>query len=190
MWILAVISCSWLGIGYNDTGGYWIVKNSWGPGCGESGYGRIGYGECDIDKYTKLGLKGTNPDPWTKRRVHNGNMIESGNGALHRNFEMLATTPPAARPRHWWRDNSAAGFPWHDASTFGNDAAACPTLTATTFNRNLESVHLTTTKRLHHWYFDQAASTWKDGGIFGPIDAAGIPGFIQGDYNAQATLKW
>jgi C1A family cysteine protease len=36
-------------VGYNDSGRYWIAKNSWGTGWGESGFFRIGYGECGID---------------------------------------------------------------------------------------------------------------------------------------------
>ena len=35
-------------IGYNDDPGYWICKNSWGPGWGEDGFFRILYGECNI----------------------------------------------------------------------------------------------------------------------------------------------
>jgi C1A family cysteine protease len=36
-------------VGYNDSGGYWICKNSWNTGWGESGFFRIAYGECGID---------------------------------------------------------------------------------------------------------------------------------------------
>jgi hypothetical protein len=175
-------------VGYDDTQGCWIVKNSWGTGWGQGGYARIAYGECNIDTYAKTGLKDTNPDPWTKRRMHNGSMIESGNGALHRNFEMLSTAP-GGQIRHWWRDNSVAGFPWHQGTVFGNDAAACPTLTSTTFNRNFESVHITPSHRLHHWWFDQATGHWNDGGVFGPSDAVGIPGFIQSNYNAPGNFE-
>jgi len=35
-------------VGYNDTGSYWIVKNSWGDYKG--GYLQVGYGECDINE--------------------------------------------------------------------------------------------------------------------------------------------
>jgi len=38
-------------VGYDDTGGYWIAKNSWGKGWGESGWFRIAYGEVGIDGY-------------------------------------------------------------------------------------------------------------------------------------------
>ncbi len=36
-------------VGYNDTGGYWIIRNSWGTGYQEGGYFKLGYGECYLD---------------------------------------------------------------------------------------------------------------------------------------------
>jgi C1A family cysteine protease len=36
-------------VGYNDAGGYWICKNSWGPNWGAGGFFNIAYGQCGID---------------------------------------------------------------------------------------------------------------------------------------------
>jgi putative hemolysin len=38
-------------VGYDDAGGYWIVRNSWGTGWGDGGYFHLGYGECGIESY-------------------------------------------------------------------------------------------------------------------------------------------
>jgi C1A family cysteine protease len=177
-------------VGYDDAQGAWIVKNSWGTSWGMSGFALIGYGEADIDKYSKLGIRNLNPDPWTKRRIHNGNMIESGNGFHYRNFEMLATVGGGGLVQHWWRDNGAAGFPWHTAyAPFGGDAAVCPTLTGTTYNRNFEAVYMTTGGRLHHFWLDQNTHTWNDGGVFGPTDVWGVPGFVQGNYGKPGNFE-
>ncbi|MCC6725138.1 MAG: hypothetical protein IT258_11555, partial [Saprospiraceae bacterium] len=45
-------------IGYNETGQYWICKNSWGAGWGDGGFFCIAYGECKIDAYPKIGVSG------------------------------------------------------------------------------------------------------------------------------------
>jgi hypothetical protein len=175
-------------VGYNDNLGCWICRNSWGTAFGHNGYINVAYGDVNsgIDRYSKIGLQDPNPDPWTKHRLHNGNMVESGNGALHRNFEMLATAN-GSQIRHWWRDGS--DFSWHQASTFGNDAAVCPTLIQTTYNRNFECVYMTDSGQLHHQFFDQSSGRWVDGGIFGPNDVWGVPGFIQGNYGSPGNFE-
>jgi hypothetical protein len=113
-------------------------------------------------------------------------MIESGDGALHRNFEVVALSQPHAIT-HWWRDGG--NLSWHKAETFANDAASFPAFTATTYNRNFEMVFLTITGRLHHWFFDQSAGHWVDGGVFGPPDARGMPGFIQSNFGEPGNFE-
>jgi hypothetical protein len=182
-------------VGYDDVQQCWIVRNSWGPGWGIGGYGLIGYGECKIDTYSKQGLTGTNPDPWTKRRLHAGVFFESGNGAEHRNFEMVCGSAP--RVRHLWRDGGSGGFVWHEAATLENpnDIAAgtgCvgqPAITATTYNRNFEAVYWELSGRLRHWWMDQHVNAWHDEGQFGPADIEGYPAFIQSDYGAPGNLE-
>ncbi|MGA8576552.1 MAG: C1 family peptidase [Candidatus Cybelea sp.] len=173
-------------VGYDDSQGAWLIRNSWGTGWGMSGYGWFGYGQCGIDWYAKYGVTATNPDPWTKRRIHSGGLYESGDGTLHRNFEMWAKGPGGVI-RHFWRDGG--DLSWHLAETFGNDCAACPTSTGTTYDRNFELIFPTTAGRLHHWFFDQTAKNWLDGGVFGPADVAGVPGFIQSDYGTPGNFE-
>ncbi len=54
-------------VGYSDPGGFWICKNSWGTGWGESGFFCIAYGQCGIDA-TMWAVEGvTTPTPVGQR---------------------------------------------------------------------------------------------------------------------------
>ncbi|MCX5012958.1 C1 family peptidase [Streptomyces sp. NBC_00555] len=176
-------------VGYDDAAGCWLFKNSWGTGYHVGGYGRIAYGEVNIDYWAKCGLRDTNIDPWSKRRLHTGNVYESGNGRAHRNFELLARAG-GGRLQHWWREGDAP-FGWARAGTFANDASGPPAFTGSTYNRNMESLHVTTGGRLRHWYYEQSAGVWRDGGAFGPGDASvgSTPAFIQSDYGKPGNFE-
>ncbi|CCF17082.1 papain cysteine protease family protein [Brevibacillus laterosporus GI-9] len=45
-------------VGYNDSEGYWICKNSWNSTWGEQGFFRIAYTECGIDSWANHGVDG------------------------------------------------------------------------------------------------------------------------------------
>ncbi|HKT55519.1 MAG TPA: C1 family peptidase [Microbacterium sp.] len=173
-------------VGYDDGKQAWLIRNSWGgtPGgddWGDHGYGWIGYGQIGIDSNPMYGLRGMNPDPWSKRFNHNGAMFESGDGANHDNFELFVHDPGGGIA-HWWRDNGNGSLPWAKASGFANDAGSEPTATGTTFNRNFEMIYRSNASRLRHWWFDQTGGTWNDGATFGPTNAVGTPGFVESHY--------
>lgn len=174
-------------VGYDDAQGAWICKNSWGAGWGDHGYVLVGYGEAGIDQYAKAGLTGINPDPWTKRRLSNGNLYESGNGVLHRNLEVVSASPAGGLTQYW--RNDGGDWKWNASAHWGSDAATCPTFRGTTYNRNFEMVYLTREGRLHHWWRPGGGGSWNDGGLFGPGDYAGMPGFIQSDWAAPGDFE-
>jgi len=145
-------------VGFDDTQNAWIVKNSWGDWFGDHGFALVGYGECEIDSSAKAGLRGTNVDPWTKRRLHNGNMLEGDTGALYNDFEMFASFN--GHIKHWRRLNSA-GNTWQALGYFSNDLSLFrPTIIQSTYNRNMEMVYLNDENRLRHFWYSRNNQKW------------------------------
>jgi hypothetical protein len=189
-------------VGYDDTKQAWLIRNSWGTGWGTGGYGWFGYGQGEhgLEYYSCCGILGsaTNPDPWSKRRLHNGNMYESGDGPLHRNFEVWGPGPENAI-RHYSRNGQTQVWTLVETlpevslapnfTTAGYDCGGTPSFLGSTYFRNFEGVYLSTSKQLRHCFYSQLSGKWADGGVFGPTDAAGVPSFIQVNNSAPGNFE-
>ena len=156
---------------------------------------------------TSYGVLGsaTNPDPWSKRRLHSGGLYESGDGTNHRNFEVW-TSGPRNVVRHYYRDGGNGN--WSLAGPLpqvtlpsgatGYDCAGAPTATGSTYFRNFEVIYRTTGGKtpkasprpmLHQFLFDQLGNKWIDRGLFGPTDVDGVPGFVQTNVGGAGQLR-
>jgi C1A family cysteine protease len=91
-------------VGYDDTGQYFIVKNSWGSGWGESGYFKIAYsqlsnavnfGDYTIGYYTSNqppGITVSSPnggESWQAGATHTITWTYSGNPGAYVNIDLL-----------------------------------------------------------------------------------------------------
>jgi C1A family cysteine protease len=59
-------------VGYNDSPGYWICKNSWGTGWGDHGFFAIAYGESGIDTWGNFAVEGIENTGWQSNRQVTG----------------------------------------------------------------------------------------------------------------------
>ncbi|KAK3361504.1 hypothetical protein B0T24DRAFT_538893 [Lasiosphaeria ovina] len=180
-------------VGYDDNAGGWIFKNSWGTGFGNGGYGYFAYGSARIDDGPKLGISNLNPDPWAKKKHHNGILYESGNGATHRNYEMVRSNATGGfthvyrqgeAPNKWavvqpvFELNATSGKPIDGSTVFGQ-----PVITGTSFNRDYEVVYVSTKGTLETWHYSQNVHYWyyTTSPNFVGLTLRGYPGFVQMD---------
>ncbi|KAL2259209.1 hypothetical protein VTK26DRAFT_7187 [Humicola hyalothermophila] len=168
-------------VGYDDEKQAWIMKNSWGPGWGADGFVYFAYNNANIDSWTKYGVSNVNPDPWSRRRHQSGNMMQSGNGEIHRNFELLLSDP-ASGLTHISRDGNSTK--WSIAATVDSEnpnLAGQPSIIGTSFNRDFHAVGVDTNNNLRQWVYSQSEKKWSQVSTIEGHDIDGFPGLVQSD---------
>ena len=105
------------------------------------------------------------------------------------NFELVV---PIAKGglAHFWRDNDAAGMPWHGPTPFGSGRVEAVSLIQSNFGTkgNLEVVAREGDRLVDYWRVDQAPWTWH-----GPFEiakgVAGNPVFLQSCFGQRGNFE-
>lgn len=59
-------------IGYDDSQGCWIGRNSWGIGWGDGGYFKMAYGQCGIESFQTCSVHGVSLRAWLPNQALSG----------------------------------------------------------------------------------------------------------------------
>jgi Galactose oxidase-like, Early set domain/Glyoxal oxidase N-terminus/Kelch motif len=128
---------------------------------------------------------------WQGRTLLSGTVADAGGPALIQgpyggrvgNFELTAPVADGG-VGHWWRDNNAAGFPWHGPTRFGSGPVSGVALIHSTYG-NLEVVARLDSQLLHWW---RVGNAWQ-----GPrpvaSGAAGAPALIQSRHGSPGNFE-
>lgn len=117
-------------------------------------------------------------------------MYQSGNGATHRNFELVRAGNPIGftyvsrigePPFSWSVVSREVAYDTSNPPNIipGQTVMGQPVITGTSFNRDFEVLYWSEGGYLQHWYFSQTSQQWLFTGTSGWGQIAGYPGFVQ-----------
>jgi C1A family cysteine protease len=148
-------------IGYNEAQQYWICKNSWGPGWGESGFFKIAYGQCKIDTYEKIGANGivlpAPPHGWYGYEALGG-VISSRPNAVSwaaNRIDVVARGMDSSCYHKWWNGSS-----WQGWENLGGTIQDAPSI-CSWGNGRLDIFAMGTNFDLCHRWYQNGWSNWE-----------------------------
>lgn len=107
--------------------------------------------------------------------------MQSGNGEIHRNFELLLSDS-ASGLSHISRDGNTTK--WSivtDVDGGSGSLVGQPSIIGTSFNRDFHAVGLDKNNALRQWAYSQLGKKWSKISSIEDKDIDGFPGLVQGD---------
>ena len=163
-------------VGYNDAGGYWIVRNSWGSAYEDAGYFKVGYGQCLIEKdvaYATAEVTAQRPADFSKSAP-----------------SIAAQFQPSTLKLKWANSNGAASYEVCADTTNNNTCDSAWTSTNSATNTTLTDL----TPGTYYWQVravNPFGSTEANSGAWWSFSVSGItPAYDEKLPSSKVTFDW